>query len=93
MSARQKGIVGGRMEGEQLFPDMAIRMSGDMEALARETEEAVNGVATRLLDRVQVDMNMALRQGVLIDGANNSVTDLKWVVAELRRTLEGVSDI
>ncbi|KAM0326265.1 hypothetical protein ACHAQA_006862 [Verticillium albo-atrum] len=84
----QKADVGGHIRGETLFSNIAIRMSNDVDALGRRTEESVGILVKQVMERLDYDIKMALKEGELATGAENSVTELKKVVDRLKDRLE-----
>ncbi|KAM0272239.1 hypothetical protein ACHAQH_008760 [Verticillium albo-atrum] len=86
----QKADIGGHIGGEAFFSNIAIRMLKDVEALAQRTEDSVNMLVKQVMERLEYDIKMALKEGELADGAENSVTHLKRDVDRLKERWEAI---
>lgn len=82
--AFQTAEVGGHIRGETLFPNMAIRLSKDVEALAKRTQESLGMLANQVMERLDYDVKMALKEGELATGTDDAVMELKKAVDGLR---------
>jgi|SRR5687768_10646255 hypothetical protein len=85
---RQKAEISGRIRSETLFPNMATRLSTDVKALANRTEESLNMMVKQIMERLEYDVNLVLKEGELATGVENSVTRLMKAVDSLRDRLE-----
>lgn len=86
-------MVGRHMEGNTLFPNMAIRMSSDIKALAKRAKGSVDLLVQQVMARLVHDARMALSEGELAGGARNSVTWLKSVVDESKTVMQRLATV
>lgn len=85
---RQKRDVSGRIGSDALFANMAIRLAEDVEALAAKTEESVGILVKQVMERLEYDVKMALKEGENVDWVENEATVLKKAVDRLRDRIE-----
>jgi hypothetical protein len=82
--AFQTAEVGGHIRGETLFPNMAFRLSRDVEALAKRTVESLGIFVNQVMERLDYDVKLALKEGELATGTDDAVVELKKAVDDLR---------
>lgn len=59
-AARQRGIVGGHIRGGTLFPNMAIRLSAEMDKLTKQTGKNLKALVSEVMHKLEKDMDLAL---------------------------------
>ena len=61
MAGRQKAIVGGKVSGGTIFPNLSIRLSTEVRTLMEKTGQELSQLVASSLRRLDNDVAMALR--------------------------------